>query len=133
MAGVLKHVVGEWGAILISIGLAISLLGALLSWALLCAEILFATAKDNTMPAFLKKENANHVPVNALWLTNSDDPDIPGDHPGVGGHVHQPDLPGVVDDPRALPVVGGLCGVVVQGRRPTRRPAARVSKTCWWG
>ena len=70
MAGVLKHVVGEWGAILISIGLAISLLGALLSWALLCAEILYATAKDNTMPAFLKKENANHVPVNALWLTN---------------------------------------------------------------
>ena len=71
MAGVLKHVVGEWGAVLISIGLAISLLGALLSWALLCAEILFATAKDNTMPVFLKKENANHVPVNALWLTNS--------------------------------------------------------------
>ena len=70
MAGVLKHVVGEWGAIFISIGLAISLLGALLSWALLCAEILFATARDNTMPAFLKKENANHVPVNALWLTN---------------------------------------------------------------
>ncbi len=70
MAGVLKHVVGEWGAILISIGLAISLLGALLSWALLCAEILFATAKDKTMPAFLKKENANRVPVNALWLTN---------------------------------------------------------------
>ena len=70
MAGVLKHVVGEWGAILISIGLAISLLGALLSWALLCAEILFATARDKTMPAFLKKENANHVPVNALWLTN---------------------------------------------------------------
>ncbi|ALE89369.1 arginine-ornithine antiporter [Pseudomonas versuta] len=70
MAGVLKHVVGEWGAILISIGLVISLLGALLSWALLCAEILFATSRDKTMPAFLKKENANHVPVNALWLTN---------------------------------------------------------------
>ena len=71
MAGVLKHVVGDWGAILISIGLAVSLLGALLSWALLCAEILFATSKDKMMPAFLKKENANHVPVNALWLTNS--------------------------------------------------------------
>ncbi|WP_207838506.1 amino acid permease, partial [Pseudomonas sp. 43(2021)] len=25
---------------------------------------------DKTMPAFLKKENKNHVPVNALWLTN---------------------------------------------------------------
>ncbi|WP_207810164.1 MULTISPECIES: amino acid permease, partial [unclassified Pseudomonas] len=46
MAAVLEHIVGPWGALLISIGLAISLLGALLSWALLCAEILFATAKD---------------------------------------------------------------------------------------
>lgn len=55
---------------LISLGLAVSLLGALLSWALLCAEILFATARDKTMPRFLAKENANHVPSNALWLTN---------------------------------------------------------------
>ncbi|WP_207810260.1 amino acid permease, partial [Pseudomonas sp. 78_B] len=42
----------------------------LLSWVLLCAEIMFAAAKDHTMPEFLRKENANHVPVNALWLTN---------------------------------------------------------------
>ena len=35
-----------------------------------CAEILYATANDKTMPAFLKKENVNQVPVNALWLTN---------------------------------------------------------------
>ncbi|MCL4128394.1 UNVERIFIED_CONTAM: hypothetical protein GTU68_008803 [Idotea baltica] len=70
MAYVLEHIVGHWGAILISIGLIISLLGALLSWALLCAEIMHAAASDNTMPAFLKKENANHVPANALWLTD---------------------------------------------------------------
>ncbi|MET1067555.1 MAG: arginine-ornithine antiporter [Pseudomonas prosekii] len=70
LAAVLEHIVGPWGALLISVGLAVSLLGALLSWALLCAEILFATARDNTMPAFLKKENANRVPVNALWMTN---------------------------------------------------------------
>jgi arginine:ornithine antiporter/lysine permease len=38
---------------------------------LLCAEIMFAAAKDHTMPEFLRKENANHVPVNALWLTNA--------------------------------------------------------------
>ncbi|WP_155717255.1 amino acid permease, partial [Pseudomonas fluorescens] len=37
---------------------------------LLCAEIMFAAAKDHTMPEFLRKENANQVPVNALWLTN---------------------------------------------------------------
>ncbi|MBM7063169.1 arginine-ornithine antiporter [Pseudomonas sp. UL073] len=71
MAAVLEHVVGHWGAILISVGLVISLLGALLSWVLLCAEIMFAAAKDHTMPEFLRKENANHVPANALWLTNA--------------------------------------------------------------
>ena len=71
MAAVLEHVVGHWGAVLISVGLIVSLLGALLSWVLLCAEIMFSAAKDHTMPAFLKKENANHVPVNALWLTNA--------------------------------------------------------------
>jgi arginine:ornithine antiporter/lysine permease len=70
MALVLEHVVGHWGAVLISVGLLISLLGALLSWVLLCAEIMFAAAKDHTMPEFLRKENANQVPANALWLTN---------------------------------------------------------------
>ena len=70
MAAVLEHVVGGWGAKLISIGLLVSLAGALLSWTLLCAEIIFSAAKDHTMPEFLRKENANHVPANALWLTN---------------------------------------------------------------
>jgi arginine:ornithine antiporter/lysine permease len=70
MAYVLEHVVGHWGAVLISVGLAVSLAGALLSWTLLCAEILYSAAKDHTMPAFLRKENANHVPANAMWLTN---------------------------------------------------------------
>jgi len=70
MAGVLEHVVGRWGAILISVGLVVSLAGALLAWTLLCAEILFAGARDHTMPSFLRKENANHVPANALWLSN---------------------------------------------------------------
>ncbi|QGG76319.1 arginine-ornithine antiporter [Pseudomonas syringae] len=71
MAAVLEHIVGPWGAALISVGLIISLLGALLSWVLLCAEIMFAAAKDHTMPEFLSRENANHVPANALWLTNA--------------------------------------------------------------
>ncbi|WP_460043684.1 arginine-ornithine antiporter [Pseudomonas sp. S2_H01] len=71
MAAVLEHVVGPWGAVVISIGLIISLLGALLSWVLLCAEIMFAAANDHTMPAFLRKENPKQVPVNALWLTNA--------------------------------------------------------------
>jgi arginine:ornithine antiporter/lysine permease len=70
MAAVLEQVVGPWGAKLIAIGLIVSLAGALLSWTLLCGEILFASARDHTMPAFLRKENANQVPANALWLSN---------------------------------------------------------------
>ena len=55
---------------IVIVGLAVSLLGALLQWALLCAEILFVCAKDGTMPAFLRRESAHQVPVNALWLAN---------------------------------------------------------------
>lgn len=69
MMGLLEHLVGTWGALLISVGLMISLLGALLSWVLLCAEILFVAAKDRTMPKFLTTENQHGVPNRALWLT----------------------------------------------------------------
>jgi arginine:ornithine antiporter/lysine permease len=48
----------------------VSVLGALLAWVLLCAEVLHAAAGDGTMPAFLARQNANDVPANALWLTN---------------------------------------------------------------
>ena len=71
MAHVLAHVVGPWGAAFISIGLVISLAGALLSWTLLCGEILHSAATDKTMPAFLQKENKNGAPANALWVSNA--------------------------------------------------------------
>ncbi len=70
MAYVLRAIVGEWGATVIIIGSIISVLGALLAWVLLCAEVLFAAAGDGTMPAFLGRENARGVPANALWLSN---------------------------------------------------------------
>lgn len=70
MAEVLAAVVGPWGATLIGVGLIISLLGALLSWSLLCAEVLSASAKGGVLPAFLARKNANGVPAAALWLTN---------------------------------------------------------------
>lgn len=70
MAYVLEHVVGKWGAAFISVGLIISLVGAFLSWTLLCGEILYSAASDKTMPSFLQQENHNGVPGNALWLSN---------------------------------------------------------------
>ena len=70
MAGVLANEVGSWGAAFISIGLVVSLLGALIAWVLLCVEILRLPALEHVMPKALAKENAHGAPANALWLTN---------------------------------------------------------------
>ena len=51
MAGVLESVVGPWGAIFVSVGLLVSVLGAYLAWALICAEVMFAAGKSKDMPA----------------------------------------------------------------------------------
>ncbi len=71
MAGVLQAVVGPWGAVFVSAGLIVSVMGAYLSWSLLAAEVLFSAAKMESMPAFLTRENARAVPAAALWLTNA--------------------------------------------------------------
>jgi len=70
MAGVLEAVVGPWGAVFVSAGLIISVLGAFLAWSLLAAEVAFSAARSDLMPAFLKHENQNQVPSTAIWLTN---------------------------------------------------------------
>ncbi|WP_313955398.1 basic amino acid/polyamine antiporter [Stenotrophomonas rhizophila] len=70
MAAVLEAVVGRWGAIFVSVGLLISVLGAYLTWSLICAEVLSAAARTKDMPAVFARENANGVPANALWATN---------------------------------------------------------------
>jgi arginine:ornithine antiporter/lysine permease len=70
MAGVLEHVTGPWGAKLVSIGLVVSVGGALLAWILLAAETLFTPARDGLMPGMLARENAQASPSTALWVTN---------------------------------------------------------------
>ncbi|MCJ8142037.1 basic amino acid/polyamine antiporter [Ancylobacter sp. A5.8] len=70
LAGALELVVGHWGAVLISIGVLVSVLGAYLAWSLICAEVLFAAAKSKDMPKLFAAQNGNRVPANALWLTN---------------------------------------------------------------
>jgi arginine:ornithine antiporter/lysine permease len=70
MAGVLKAAVGPWGAVLINIGLILSVGGALLAWTLLAAESIFTPAKEKVMPETLAVENTQGVPAHALWITN---------------------------------------------------------------
>lgn len=71
MAYVLERAVGPWGAALISVGLFISLSGALLSWLMLSAETLYSAARDGAAPAWLARENARGAPAASLWLTSA--------------------------------------------------------------
>ena len=71
MAAVLEAVVGPWGAVFVSIGLLVSVLGAYLAWSLICAEVLFTAAKTEDMPKAVRHaRTSNKVPVTALWVTN---------------------------------------------------------------
>jgi arginine:ornithine antiporter/lysine permease len=70
MASVFEPLVGPWGAVLINIGLMVSVGGAFLSWTLLCAEIPYTCGRDGTFPKWFAAENAKGSPANALWATN---------------------------------------------------------------
>jgi arginine:ornithine antiporter/lysine permease len=69
MGGVLEAAVGEWGAVFVSVGLIVSVLGAYLAWTLMAAEVLFVAAKDDDMPRFLRRTTPGDVPFAALLLT----------------------------------------------------------------
>lgn len=71
VAGVLTHVVGEWGAVLVAAGLLVSVLGAYLAWSLMAAEVVVHAAHEGDMPTWFARENARGAPVGALLLTNA--------------------------------------------------------------
>jgi arginine:ornithine antiporter/lysine permease len=70
MSGLMKDQVGSWGAGFISIGLLVSLLGALIAWVLLSVEIMRLPARDHVLPKVLAHENEHGAPNVALWLTS---------------------------------------------------------------
>src|SRR5262245_5986775 len=70
MAAVFEAVVGPWGAVFVSVGLIVSVLGAYLAWSLICAEVLSAAGRTGEMPRVFGTENENKVPAAALWLSN---------------------------------------------------------------
>ena len=69
MAGVLEAAVGGWGAVFVSVGLIVSVLGAYLAWTLMAAEVLFVAAKDDDMPRFLRRVNRVEAPVASLIMS----------------------------------------------------------------
>lgn len=71
MASVLEKAVGTWGAVLIYVGLIVSVGGGFLAWTLLAAESLFTPANSGAMPEWLGRQNSKGVPANALWLSSA--------------------------------------------------------------
>ncbi len=71
MGGVLEAAVGGWGAVLVSVALIVSVLGAYLAWTLMAAEVLLAAAREGDLPRFLRRVNAHDVPIASLTLSSA--------------------------------------------------------------
>ncbi|MEJ6400777.1 arginine-ornithine antiporter [Nicoliella lavandulae] len=70
MAALLEQVVGKWGAMVVNIGLIISVAGAWLSFTMFAGQLPYEASKVGTFPKFFTKENRNGAPVNSLIVTN---------------------------------------------------------------
>ncbi len=69
MGGLLESVVGQWGAVLVNIGVVVSVLGAWLAWTLFAIELPYRAAKQDVFPKILAKENKKGVPIVSLLIT----------------------------------------------------------------
>ena len=69
MAGVLEAVVGPWGAALINLGVALSLLGAMLGYTIISSECPHEAAKQGVFPKVFAKENRKGAPIVTLTVT----------------------------------------------------------------
>ncbi|MBR1544400.1 MAG: amino acid permease [Alphaproteobacteria bacterium] len=70
-AGILRKVVGPWGAWLMNIGLIIAVLASWLAWTMIVAEMPYAMAKNGTFPKVFAKNNEYDSPSVSLWVTSS--------------------------------------------------------------
>lgn len=70
LASLLEQVVGHWGAVVIDLGLVISILGAWLSWTLFTAEVPYEAAKHDSFPKIFMKTNRHGTPIVSLITTS---------------------------------------------------------------
>lgn len=70
MAGVMAMMTGDWGKIMMSAGLVVSVLASYLSWILYSAEVPFLAAQYGAFPKFFTVQNASGTPKNSLLLTS---------------------------------------------------------------
>lgn len=70
MAGLMVHMMGSWGEIIIIAGLIVSVCGAYLSWTIMAAEVPMLAATHKAFPKIFAHQNSNNAPSSSLWLTN---------------------------------------------------------------
>lgn len=70
-AAVLERAVGTWGAVLMNLGLLLSVGGAMLSWTLLAAEVPYSAGQERVFPPGFERQNAHGTPTVALWCSNT--------------------------------------------------------------
>ncbi|MDO5665100.1 MAG: amino acid permease [Bacteroidia bacterium] len=61
--------IGAAGAVIVKVGIMISVLGASLSWIILSVETMYAASREGVMPKILAKVNKKGTPINALLFT----------------------------------------------------------------
>lgn len=66
---VLQMTVGNWGSILINVGLIISTIVSWLSWTMLPAETTMLVAEDKAMPKLWGNTNSKNAPTASLMIT----------------------------------------------------------------
>ncbi|HDR0619116.1 basic amino acid/polyamine antiporter [Pasteurella multocida] len=70
MAGLLEHMIGSSGKIIITACLIVSVLASYISWTMYSAEVPYRGAQNGAFPRILNKINENDTPINSLWFTN---------------------------------------------------------------
>lgn len=70
LAGVMEVAVGPWGALLINLGVSLSLIGAMLGYTVLASESPYEAAVQGAFPKAFAKVNKKDAPIFTLILTN---------------------------------------------------------------
>ncbi|MGL5616366.1 MAG: basic amino acid/polyamine antiporter [Sarcina sp.] len=68
LGGVLQKTYGTWAAVIIDIGVLISVLGAWVAWNIINAEVPMTVARDRVFPRILGKKLKSGAAINALIL-----------------------------------------------------------------
>lgn len=70
MAAIMEHKFGGWGALVVNIGVIISVISSWLVWLLMLAQMPLYAARDGIFPRQFTKTNAHGAPVRSLlWST----------------------------------------------------------------